>query len=254
MFVRVSETIFQPFLKYPRLHYQQIANSSSSGGGGVRQDVTGCIIGATYRVSGWMRGNSMANSTCTVKVSPTASTNWATAIDLTPPQSYTGNTWVPFSGTVKATGTSMTLWLDGRTGGTGQFKAECFDSVTVTCESVPKPLGFASVALLPEQEMQLILSLLTDSERTTAPDDSARISTIVPLPSALATCLLSGAQATAPATETAVSLARSVSYLRTGSHRSACHKHRVPAPEYVARVFPSGEKLIEFIGPHHTPA
>ena len=30
------------------LQYQQIANSSSTGGGGVRQDVTGCVIGGTY--------------------------------------------------------------------------------------------------------------------------------------------------------------------------------------------------------------
>jgi hypothetical protein len=27
----------------------------------------------------------------------------------------------------------MTIWLDGQTGGTAQNKAECFDSVTVTC-------------------------------------------------------------------------------------------------------------------------
>ena len=31
------------------------------------------------------------------------------------------------------TATNMTLWLDGQTGGTAQNKAECFDSVTVTC-------------------------------------------------------------------------------------------------------------------------
>ena len=53
------------------MQYQQIANTSSTGGGGVRQDVTGCAIGATYQISGWMRGNSVLYSTCTVKVSPT---------------------------------------------------------------------------------------------------------------------------------------------------------------------------------------
>ena len=62
------------------LRYQQIANSNSAGGAGGRQDITGCVIGGTYTISGWMRGNSTANSTCTVKVSSTASTNWATAI------------------------------------------------------------------------------------------------------------------------------------------------------------------------------
>ena len=140
------------------LQYQQTANSSAGGGAGVRQDVTGCVIGATYTVSGWMRGNSTANATCTVKVSPAASTNWATAIHLTPPQTYTGGSWVPFSGTVKATGTSMTIWLDGQTGGTGQFKAECFDSVTVTCTTLPAPLRFESVTCLPENQVRLVVS------------------------------------------------------------------------------------------------
>ena len=112
-------------------NYQQIANTSSTGGGGVRQDVTGCTIGATYTVSGWMRGNS-ASAICTVKVSPTASTDWNTAIHLNPPQTNSGSTWVPFSGTVKATSTAMTLWLDGQTTGTGLNKAQCFDAVTVT--------------------------------------------------------------------------------------------------------------------------
>ena len=36
----------------------------------MRQDVTGCTIGATYQISGWMRGNSQSYSTCTVKVQP----------------------------------------------------------------------------------------------------------------------------------------------------------------------------------------
>ncbi len=118
------------------LQYQQIANTSADGGGGVRQDVTGCAVGATYIVAGWMRTNS-ASATCTVKCSPTASTNWATAQNLTPAQTTTSSTWVPFSGTIAATGTSMTIWLDGHTGGTGLNKAACFDSVTVTCCSSP---------------------------------------------------------------------------------------------------------------------
>jgi hypothetical protein len=118
--------------------YQQIANTSGTGGGGVRQDISGCVIGATYQVSGWMRGNS-ANATCTVKVSPSASTSWSTATDLNPPQTCSTNDWVSFSGTVVATGTSMTLWLDGQTGGTGLNKAECFDAVTVACVAPPPP-------------------------------------------------------------------------------------------------------------------
>ncbi|MEI8044140.1 MAG: carbohydrate binding domain-containing protein, partial [Verrucomicrobiota bacterium] len=121
------------------LQYQQIANTTSTGGGGVRQNITGCAIGTTYTISGWMRGNSGLYSTCTVKVSPSNSTNWATAIDLNPPQTHTGNTWTPFSGTVVAAGTNMTLWLDGQTGGTGENNAECFDSITVTCEGAPVP-------------------------------------------------------------------------------------------------------------------
>jgi hypothetical protein len=114
-------------------NYQQMANTSSTGGGGIRQTITGCTVSNTYEVSGWMRGNSLLYSTCTVKVSPTASTNWSSAIHLNPPQAYTGSTWTAFSGTVVATSTSMTLWLDGQTGGTGQNKAECFDAINVVC-------------------------------------------------------------------------------------------------------------------------
>jgi hypothetical protein len=113
--------------------YQQIANTSSSGGGGVRQDITGCVPGARYRISGWMRGNS-AYATCRVRVSPTASSSWSTAVDLNPAAVYSGSTWTAFSGTVVATGTNMTLWLDGQTGGSGLNKAQCFDAITVSCE------------------------------------------------------------------------------------------------------------------------
>ena len=62
-----------------------------------------------------------------------ASTNSATAIDLDPPQTFTGNYWTNSSGTVVATGANLTIWLDGQTTGSGQNKAECFDLVTVTC-------------------------------------------------------------------------------------------------------------------------
>jgi hypothetical protein len=140
------------------LQYQQIVNTSSAGGGGVRQDVTGCVVGATYTISGWMRGNSVSYSTCTVRVSPTASTSWATAMDLNPPQTVTGNYWTNFSGTVVATGTSMTIWLDGQTTGTGQNKAECFDSVTVTCTGAAIPLRFDSVNFPAPNQVGLTLS------------------------------------------------------------------------------------------------
>jgi len=139
------------------LQYQQIANTGSAGGGGVRQNVTGCISGATYTISGWMRGNSALNSTCTIKVSPTASTSWATAINLNPPQTYTGDAWTAFSGTVVATGTTMTLWLDGQTPSAGN-KAECFDSIAVTCLGAPASLHIDSATLLPQKLLQLMVS------------------------------------------------------------------------------------------------
>jgi hypothetical protein len=137
--------------------YQQIANTNSTGGGGVRQDVGGTAIGATYVVAGWYRGNSL-QATCRVKVSPTASTNFSTAIDLNPPQVVSTNNWVAFSGTVVATGTNMTIWLDGQTGGTLQFKAECFDAVTVTCLGPATPLYFSSVSALPPNQVALVLT------------------------------------------------------------------------------------------------
>ena len=140
------------------LQYQQIANSSSTGGGGVYQNVTGCAIGATYQISGWMRGNSQLYSTCTVRVSPSASTNWSAAVDLNPPQTYIGTNWTAFSGTVVAAGTNMTLWLDGQTGGSGLNEAECFDSVAVSCVAGFPPFCFTSVTLLPQNQVRLGLS------------------------------------------------------------------------------------------------
>lgn len=118
--------------------YQQVANTSSPGGAGVRQTITGCLPGATYVVSGWMRGNS-AWTTCRVKVSPGASTDWATAVDLDPPQMFSTNAWTPFIGTVVATGTNMTLWLDGQTHGNGLNRVVAFDAITVTCLVTASP-------------------------------------------------------------------------------------------------------------------
>jgi hypothetical protein len=139
--------------------YQQIQLSPGTGGAGVRQDITGCAIGATYQISGWMRGNSTAFSTCTVKVSPSASTNWSTAVDLNPPQSVTGSTWTNFSGTVVATSTGMTLWLDGQTlPGATANKAACFDAVTVTCLAAPPPLRFESAGMVAPNQVRLVIS------------------------------------------------------------------------------------------------
>ncbi|HPY29052.1 MAG TPA: SBBP repeat-containing protein [Verrucomicrobiota bacterium] len=138
--------------------YQQIQVTNSLGGGaGVRQTVTGCAIGATYVVAGWMRGNSI-KATCTVKVSPDASTDWTTAIHLNPPQTYAGADWTRFSGTVVATGTNMTLWLDAETTVPGPAKAACFDGVTVTCLVPPAPLKFETIHLTAQGRPQLRVS------------------------------------------------------------------------------------------------
>lgn len=134
--------------------YQQIALTNAAGGGGVRQVVTGCTPGATYRVAGYMRGNS-ASATTRVKVSPSASTDWATAMDLNPPQSASTNNWVAFSGTVVAAAPSMTLWLDGSVSGTGNFKAVCFDAVTVSCTVTSVPLHFEAFSAPAQQPAQL---------------------------------------------------------------------------------------------------
>jgi hypothetical protein len=52
----------------------------------------------------------------------------------------------------------MTLWLDGQTGSTGLNKAECFDSVTVTCAGLPTPLRFESVDVPAQNQVSLVLS------------------------------------------------------------------------------------------------
>jgi hypothetical protein len=79
-------------------------------------------------------------------------------VDLNPPQTVTGNYWTNFSGTVVATGTNITIWLDGQTTGTGQNKAECFDSVTVTCLGAQPPLRFATIHLSTPSQVTMVLS------------------------------------------------------------------------------------------------
>jgi hypothetical protein len=136
------------------LQYQQVATASSTGGAGMRQDITGCTVGATYTISGWMRGNSLF-ATCTVKVSPSASTSYGTAIHLNPQATYSGPTWTHFSGTVVAAGTTMTLWLDGQTTGSGNFNAECFDALTINC---PPAFKFESFTQFPPGQYSMVLS------------------------------------------------------------------------------------------------
>jgi hypothetical protein len=142
------------------LQYQQIQayNAAHTASAGVRQDVTGCTVGATYQVSGWYRSNSDSGR-ARVRVSPTASTNWNTAVDLNPVADYGSTTvWATFSGTVVASGTSMTLWLDGRTIAGTSAKVGCFDGVTVTCQGAPVPLHIDSVTMLPSKQVRMVVS------------------------------------------------------------------------------------------------
>jgi len=139
--------------------YQQIQayNTAYAGSAGVRQNVTGCTIGATYQVSGWYRSNS-DNGRARVRVSPSASTDWNTAIDLNPAQEVNGSTWTTFNGTVVASGSSMTLWLDGRTIAGPTAKVGCFDAVTVTCAGLPKPLHIDAAVMLPQKQLRVVVS------------------------------------------------------------------------------------------------
>ena len=120
------------------VQYQQVQTSYvASGGAGVYQVVTGCVSGATYTVSGWFRTNS-AYGRATVKCAPDGSTSYSSAIDLAPAASTTSTTWVAFSGTVTATASAMTLFLDGQTHVSGSTaKAAAFDGLTVTGCAVP---------------------------------------------------------------------------------------------------------------------
>jgi hypothetical protein len=128
------------------LQYQQIQayDDTHAASAGVRQNITGCVVGATYTISGWYRSNS-DNGRARVRVSPSASTDWNTAQDLNPVADYgSGTTWAAFSGTVVATATSMTIWLDGRTIAGTSAKVGCFDSIIVTCLTPPSnPPGIA---------------------------------------------------------------------------------------------------------------
>ncbi len=140
-------------------HYQRIQayNAAHTASAGVRQNVTGCTIGATYQIAGWFKSNS-GNGKARVRVSPSASTDWNTAINLTPAQEVAGTNWTAFSGTVVATGTSMTLWLDGRTTAGTSGKVGDFDSVTVTCAGLPVPPHIDSAFMLPQKQLRLVVN------------------------------------------------------------------------------------------------
>ncbi len=123
------------------LQYQQIQSSYvASGGAGVYQVVTGCTPGATYTIAGWFRTNS-ASGRATVKCAPDGSTSYNSAIDLNPAASTTSSAWVSFSGTVVASASSITIFLDGQTHVvvTGDGKAAAFDGITVTCVGPAAP-------------------------------------------------------------------------------------------------------------------
>ncbi len=123
------------------LQYQQIQSSYvASGGAGVYQVVTGCTNGATYRIQGSFRTNS-ASGRATVKCAPNGSTSYSNAIDLTPAASTTSSTWATFDGTVTATASSITIFLDCQThvAVTGDGKAAAFDNLRVTCVTAPGP-------------------------------------------------------------------------------------------------------------------
>jgi hypothetical protein len=119
------------------LQYQQIQSSYvATGGAGVYQVVTGCTSGASYRIQGSFRTNSTSGR-ATVKVAANGSTSYTSAVDLTPAASTTSSTWSTFDGTVTATASSITVFLDGQThvSVTGDGKAVAFDNITVTCVS-----------------------------------------------------------------------------------------------------------------------
>ncbi len=124
-------------------YYQQIQayNAAHTASAGVRQNITGCIVGATYQIAGWYRSNSDFGR-ARVRVSPTASTDWNTAVDLNPVADYgSSSSWTTFAGTVVATGTNMTLWLDGRTINGTSGKVGCFDFITIGCTLTAVPPG-----------------------------------------------------------------------------------------------------------------
>jgi len=122
--------------------FQQIQTSYvASGGAGVYQVLTGCTSGDNYTISGWMRTNS-AYGRATVKCAAAGSTTYGDAIDLDPAASTTSSSWVVFSGTVEATGTSITIFLDAQTHvSTTSKKTGCFDSVIVSGPDAPIVTG-----------------------------------------------------------------------------------------------------------------
>jgi len=115
---------------------QQIQTSYvASGGAGVYQVMTGCMSGATYNISGWMKTDS-THCRATVKCAPGGGTSYSSAIDLIPSATTTSTSWVQFGGDVLATGPTMTLFLDSQTYVSGSAdQAARFDGLTIECGS-----------------------------------------------------------------------------------------------------------------------
>lgn len=108
-------------------YYQQTQVTTANKWAGVRQTVTGCVVGQVYTIAGYYRTNS-TSATVSVRVDPAGGTTRpSTALCST-----TNNSFTAFSGNVTATGTSMTIFLDAAV--TTVNKAGCFDAVSITAQ------------------------------------------------------------------------------------------------------------------------
>lgn len=114
--------------------YQQTQVYNADNWGGVRQNVTGLSSGSVYTISGAFRTNSVS-ATASVRYSLTGNANRTNSSTLA---STPSTTWVTFSGTVTAAGTSMMLFLDHLNGGATN-KASAFDAIVIEATGCQAP-------------------------------------------------------------------------------------------------------------------
>lgn len=108
----------------------QVYNASSYGG--IYRNVTGLINGAVYTIAGTYKVNSVS-ATASVRYNLTGNTDRANSTALV---STISTNWSTFSGTVTASGGTISLFLD-QLNGTSSNKAAGFDNITMVVVSCP---------------------------------------------------------------------------------------------------------------------
>lgn len=136
--------------------YQQVQITTANSYGGVYQRVSGCTPGVNYTIAGYHRTNS-TSATASVRVDPAGGTIRPATVNV----STTSTSFVPFSFSVTAASTAITIFLDAAV--TNVNKACAFDGITISGGACVPPAAPTSASASPSSICSGSTSTLTAS-------------------------------------------------------------------------------------------